>query len=151
MGKYLITLNDQYMEKFSIPFDICYSNGEEIDFNNEGIGLIPSVEIKNIPDYLYSMIEEKSFHREESGIFFGPITEGNEIIVEKGSVDVHIMDTSTIISKKEFFEILLQMAHKALEAVDVFQLKEKRLVDHWWIDRVKYAIPQIEAKLKNTL
>ena len=64
-------------------------------------------------------------------------------------VETFILDTITLLTKAEFFDIVLQLAKKALEAVTIFHLKEKGLVDDVWISKVKAAIPQLKAKLKN--
>lgn len=137
------------MEKFSKPFHISYENQEEIDFNQEGIGFLVSAKIKDIPLFLERVVEEDCFSYEYSGFCFGPITEGEKTLLEKGLVEVYVMDTKTIISNAVMFDISLQLAHRAIEAVEVFHLKEKGLVDDTWIEKVKHSIPQLETKLKN--
>ena len=149
MSNYLISLDQDRMERLSIPFYITYANGNEIDFNKEGIGVLVSVEVKDIPSFIENAIAEKGLQEEYAGYSFGPVTEGEKIWVEAGMVETFILDTITLLTKAEFFDIILQLAKKALEAVTIFHLKEKGLVDDVWISKVKAAIPQLEAKLKN--
>ncbi|HET6226688.1 MAG TPA: hypothetical protein VFF27_10435 [Bacteroidia bacterium] len=151
MANYLISLNSAHVDKHSVLFDMRYANGDEIDFNNEGIGVLSSVKIKDIPSFLEDAINEKGLQEEYSGYHFGPVTEGEKILVPKGLVNVFIMDTNTILTKDEFYDTVLQIARKALEAVDVFHLKDKGIVDDFWTGRIKHAIPKLEAKLKNNL
>lgn len=139
------------MDKLSIPFDMYYENGEEIDFNNEGIGIVSSLKMHEIPHFVEKVLEARGLHEEYSGFSFGPVEDEGRMMVEPGHVQLYIMDTDTILTQREFFELALQLVNKALEAVDVFQLKEKKVVDNKWIEKVKSYIPALQAKLKNTL
>jgi hypothetical protein len=113
--------------------------------------VLASIKIKDIPSFLEDAIKEKGLQEEYSGYHFGPVTEGENILLPKGMVNVFIMDTNTIITEREFYDTVLQIARKALEAVDVFQLREKGLVNDFWIGRIKHAIPQLENKFKVNL
>jgi hypothetical protein len=139
------------MEKLSIPFDMHYENGVEIDFDNEGIGIIPSLKMHEIPHFIEKVLEETGFHQEYSGFSFGPVIDEGRTIVESGYVKLYILNTDTILTEREFFEVTLQLANKALEAVDQFQLKEKKIIDNNWIEKVKLFIPALQTKIKNSL
>ena len=151
MANYLISLSHDRMEKQAIPFEIHYENGDAIDFNQEGIGVISSLELKEIPHFIEKALEETGLHKEYSGFSFGPVIDEGKVWVEEGAVELYILDTKTTLTRKEFFETILQLAQKALEAVSEFHLKEKDFVDEVWIEQVKKMIPQLEAKLKSNL
>ena len=78
MSNYLISLDKDRMERLSIPFCMTYANGNEIDFNKEGIGVLVSVEVKNIPSFIELAIAEKGLQEEYAGYSFGPVVEGKK-------------------------------------------------------------------------
>jgi hypothetical protein len=151
MIKYSVVLSEDRMGRLSNPFYIKYSNGAEINFESEGIGFIASVKVKDIPNFLKTVTEEGQFCYNYTGYCFGPITEGEKVWLEKGYVEIYVMETKTILTNHDFFELALQLAHKSLEAVTWFDLKTKGIVDDTWIENIKLLIPQLEAKLKSSL
>jgi hypothetical protein len=151
MKQYSIILNKERFSLIQKPFYITYSNGEEIDFNTNAIGYVAAKKIEDIPAFLQNVIEEKGQNYNSSGFWFGPVTEGDKVWVEAGMVEVYVMDVTTLISFDDFIELSLQLANKALEAVEDFQLKEKGLVDDRWIDGIKIAKLKLEEKLDSKL
>ena len=139
------------MDRLNNPFYITYLDGSEIDFNSEGIGFIPSIKIKDIPVFFKNVINESEMSYEYSGFCFGPITELDKVWLEDGYVEVWVLDNKTILTKYDFFELALQLANKALEAVDIFDLKATTSINYEWIIKIKESILLLESKIKNIL
>ncbi|SFD54338.1 hypothetical protein SAMN05518672_102365 [Chitinophaga sp. CF118] len=148
MNKYQIILDEERLNRLENPFFMRYANGEEIDFDSEGIGFMLSRRIQEVPGFLKNALEERGETAEYCGIIMGPMTDGDDLIwLDEGLVDVYVMDTRTIITYKEFYELSLQIAEKALEAMTVFQLKGKGKVDDKWEDDIRKYIPLLKEKL----
>lgn len=150
MNEYSISVlaDDKRLKTFNRIFAISRVDGKQIDFNLEGIGFIPSLKVQDIPVFLSETIEEGSMSYEYSGFCFGPITEGEQVWLNAGLVEIYVMKDKTVLPTKDFFELGLEIAHRALEAVATLQLKERGFIDENWIERISESIPKLEAKLK---
>ncbi|SFD54363.1 hypothetical protein SAMN05518672_102366 [Chitinophaga sp. CF118] len=148
MNKYQIILDEDKMNRLNKPLSMRYANGEKIDFNNEGIGYIVARRTDEIPILLKNILEDgEGYASEYSGFTMGPMTEGDIIWLDQGLVRVFVMDTHTIITYKEFYELSLQIAEKALEAMTIFELKEKGKVDDKWEEDIRKYIPLLKEQL----
>lgn len=152
MTHYILTIStdSQRLNVFNSILDIERKDGITVDFNKEGIGFIPSIKLQDYIPFFDEVIREGGMSYNYSGFNFGPIVEEGKVWLEGGLVEIYVMDAKTILTKREFFELALEFANKAIEAVDILDLKGKGIVDDAWILRIKEAIPQLEAKLKNT-
>jgi hypothetical protein len=145
---YRILITDKYLKQsLERIFDIERKDNEPIDFYHNLIGYIPSRKVKDFPHFLTEVINEGGIDYNSSGFCFGPITEGEKVWLEKGLVEIYVMKDKTILSAKDFFELALEFANKALEAVVILGLKEKRIVDDTWIRTIEDSIPKLQAKL----
>lgn len=52
------------------------------------------------------------------------------------------------ISDFEFYSLCLQFAEKALDALDVFEMKKQDLINDDWIERIKKTIPKLKERSK---
>lgn len=149
MNEYSVSVlvDNERLKNFNRIFTISRVDGKQIDFNSEGIGFIPSIKTQDVPVFLSKTITEGSMSYEYSGFCFGPITEGEKVWLEKGLVEIYVMKDKTILSAKDFFELTLEFANKALEAVVTLSLKEKGIVDDAWIRSIEDSIPKLQAKL----
>lgn len=129
-------------------FDIERIDREPIDFYNNPIVNIGAVQISNIPAFLTSSITEKGYDYNNSGMSFGPVTDGDIELASKDSVMFYVMDVTAVVSKLEFFLLLKELSQKALEAVDLFDLKARGLVDDKWVQDVKELLPALEEKIQ---
>ncbi|SFD54315.1 hypothetical protein SAMN05518672_102364 [Chitinophaga sp. CF118] len=147
MNKYQIVLDEERLNRLNKPLFMRYANGEEIDFNSEGIGYIVAGTTHEIPVLLKNILERGGQNSEYCGIDIGPMIDADIIWIDEGLVRIYVMDTGTVITYKEFYELSLQIAEKALEAMTVFQLKEKGKVDDKWEDDIRKCIPLLKEKL----
>lgn len=138
---YRLLITDKYLNQgVERIFDIVRKDNEPIDFYNNLIGYIPSRIIKEFPQFLTEIINEGGSDYNSSGFCFGPITEGEKVWLERGLVEIYVMKDKTILSAKDFFELALEFANKALEAVVTLNLKEKGIVDDTWIRSIEESI-----------
>ena len=152
MAHYILTIStdSKRLDVFNSILDIERKDSTPIDFNNEGIGFIPSIKIQDYILFLNEVINEGSMGYNYSGFCFGPITEAGRVWLKDGLVEVYVMEAKTRLTKRDFFELTLDFAYKALEAVKILDLKNKGFVDDAWVLGIKDAIPHLEAKFKNT-
>jgi len=146
---YRLVVTDKYLNtEQNRIFEIEKQDGEKIDLYNELICYLPRVEISKIPKLLDLIIQESGESFDESGWHFGPITEGEKVWVEKGTVEFYVTGYNISYPNEAVFNMALEMARKSLEAVSRLELKTKGLVDDTWIKNVEDSIPKLEAKLK---
>lgn len=106
---------------------------------------IMSLDIEKVPLFLQSVIDEKDYDvMDYSRISFGEYEFDGEILVPKGMVGFSVFDDRTIISKKDFLELCLQLGMKSLEVFEKFDLK----VDGTVRDDINKLIPLLEGKIK---
>lgn len=117
------------------------------------IGIMPSIKTKNIINFFENVINEKDYSEMEySWVIFGEDkNDEGEIVIPKNMVGFSIFDDRTIISKVDFFQLCLQMAEKAIEAVNVFKLKEEKIINEEWIANIKDVIPLLQKKIKTLI
>lgn len=152
MANYILTIStdSQRLNVFNSILDIERKDGIAVDFNKEGIGFIPSIKLQDYIPFLDEVIREGGMSYNYSGFNFGPIVEAGKVWLEDGLVEIYVMEAKTILTKRDFFELALEFANKALEAVTLLDLKNRGFVDDAWVLGIKEAIPTLEAKLKNT-
>lgn len=146
---YILIVTDKYLGKdVERIFEVERHDREKVNLYNELICYLPRVEIAKIPKLLNLIIQESGESFDESGWHFGPITEGEKVWVEKGTVEFYVTGYNISYPNEAVFNMALEMARKSLEAVSRLELKTKGLVDDTWIKNVEDSIPKLEAKLK---
>jgi hypothetical protein len=142
---YNIGLNPEFKEKEKL-FNVLINDEVLNTFNPIGI---MSMDISKVPFFLKNALKERDYDIiDYSRISFGEYEFDNEILVPEGMVSFSIFDDRTLLFKKEFYILCLELATKSLEAVEKFNLKQKNEVDNNFIEEIKNIIPQLEEKIK---
>lgn len=148
--EYEIKLTNKYIEKNELFFFDLLKNEEPLKYGDYVKNILSYPSLISLPEYLNNFIKELDYDISEySSIIFGELkNDEGRILIPSGMVGFSIFDDRTLISKLEFYTLCLQMANKSLEAVNLFNLKEKNIVDDNWIISIKNLIPMIEEKIK---
>jgi hypothetical protein len=88
--------------------------------------------------------------QEYGGFSFGPITEGDQRLVDKGVVEIIGFQSKLHLPETDFLELALELAVKALEAEQLLGLKNRGLVDDKWIKEMNESISGLESRLKKS-
>jgi hypothetical protein len=138
----------------------CYDGTSVFNSTEFTINAINNFELNDYKFFLSAVVNEQSFGRGLSGFTMSDkeiddrITcAGDEgiLYIPVDKVVLSEYEDSILFSKVEFFKLCLQFAHKALEAMEVFNLKEKGIVDKKWEEEIKELIPKIEDKVKDVI
>ncbi|MGZ4054944.1 MAG: hypothetical protein ACXVPU_16600 [Bacteroidia bacterium] len=144
---YKIILTDVYLKKGIDSFFSIEKDGKPLSPENL-VGNLVIVPLNKMPLFFESILDEKDFsHVEYSWILFGEVrNDDNEIFVPKGQVGFSVFEEITLIDKKDFFHLCVEFAEKAIEAVNVFDLKDRKIVDDEWIIKINELIPKLKKK-----
>lgn len=149
--EYKLIITREYIDKGVYRlFNIERKDGQLIDIYSDLINAIAFIKIDKIPEFLKNMVLERSMQISEyTFIHFGEILEDNIIQVPADCVGIFLMDAKTIVQKRFFFELTLELAQKSLMAVNLFNLRDSEFVDEKWVESIKLVIPEIEEKIKS--
>jgi len=108
-----------------------------------------------IDEYLFFLsnaIQKIGTGYNTSGVGFGPYTatgwDSNDISIPENQVLLGTFVGDTFLDILDFYDLCLQLVQTALEAVEVFQLKEKGIVDAQWIQQMQDFIPILDKLSK---
>ncbi|MFN7911682.1 MAG: hypothetical protein ACK5QC_07635 [Bacteroidota bacterium] len=149
--EYQIKLTDKFFKKNELFFFEVVKNGESLKYGDYVSNILSYPTLISLPEYLKNFINELDYDISEySSIMFGEDrNDEGEIVIPKNMVGFSIFEDRTLISKSEFYNLCLQMANIALEAAEMFNLKNRNIVDDNWIGSIKDLVPKIEEKIKN--
>lgn len=99
-------------------------------------GFFSTLSLEYYPQFFNDILNRGGYYRYEMSFFYGPLEDEGEITKENEVCIRTYMDIAKI-SVEDFEELALILAHKAIEAVAWFNLKELGYVDQQWIDDIK--------------
>jgi len=108
-----------------------------------------SVKLEDYPRFIRDIIDGWCRGYQEMSFQYGPSDEEGTIIGEDEAL-FGTMFSLTYISKRDLFKLTLEFAQKALEAVEHFNLYNRKLVSLEWIAEIKSMIPELELKVKQS-
>ena len=152
--KYRIVLTDEYIEKgYDLYWRTEYLNTKL--HTNDLVNNLVSIKIVGVVERIQNCLLENDITlMMYEGILFTEYVDENsgmEVSIPENKVVFTSLDILFFMFKVEFFKLCLQFANKALEAMEVFGLKEKGIVDDKWEQEIKDLIPKIETKVKEVI
>jgi hypothetical protein len=135
MNYYVEVLDIQDYEKRA-GYSILRIGSEVDDEYSPILSFFASLSFRDYAEFLDNTTKGWGAYRNEMHFLYGPFNEEG-LILEDGEVFIKTVIDTEITSIATFEEIALDLAHKALEAVTWFNLKELGHVDQQWIDDIK--------------
>jgi hypothetical protein len=136
-------------EKFNEIEPIRIEFGNKDLYNIKSLAFLSGLALKQIPELLNSIVKENSKSglgiTRENLFIKGPYFDSDgPLIIDKNQIYLFSYDGGEIVEFNKYLGIVLNYAHKALEAVVWYDLLEKGVVDEMWVSDVKQWITENE-------
>ncbi len=148
MNKYKIGLNPNVRFRRLDPFVYTYAGGRCEGVSKTAInGLLYVMStLKRLPKRLEEVFNNGGCDNNNHGCTFMYYS-GDTIYSDEGTVKIYTLLGRTLVSERQFYELLLQIVEKALEAwTDPQFKKELGLTDEWEV-AIRNAIPILSEKI----
>ncbi len=147
-------LEQKELEKlnYSIIVRIKKINNDLID-EEDGINLFNVIKVKQYIHFLGNSLKQIGVgYNESMATTFGPDpgSEWDDISpVPANQVKLETYLGERIILLSEFYKLCLQLVEKSLEAVELYDLKGKGVVDDKWVKEMQEMTPKIKEVIRS--
>ncbi|PWV48781.1 hypothetical protein [Chitinophaga sp. S165] len=148
MNLYKIDLNPNVLSRTLTPFVYTYADDrKDVGAKTAISGLLYIMStLKRLPERMEKIFKEGGFNYNNHGCTFMYYS-GDTIYCDEGTVEISTLIQSTLLSERQFYEVLLQIVEKALEAwADPQFKKEAGLTDEWEV-AIRNTIPVLNEKI----
>lgn len=153
MNYKIILNNDLDLEKYNYNRPIKIIPVETTSNEESGIYFFNGLKIEYYIDFLSNITQKIGIGYNTSSVDFGPYTatgwDDDDISIPENQVLLETFVGSSFLDIFDFYSLCLQFTQKALEAVNVFKLKEKGIVDDQWIQQIQSFISTLEKLLES--
>lgn len=113
-----------------------YLDGERVLFEDPIAGFYSNLELKEYPKFLNDSDKMAGGYPNEISFYKGPLKEG-KLDISESEVVLNTYVGLKKIKINKFDLLNMQLANKALNAVTMFKLKERGIVNDDWIEAIK--------------